>query len=125
MSVDFICIRRIIKYSKLQGTHKDHRVECWTPHRTTQKSHHVYESAVQMLLELQQSQCCDHCLGEPVQCLNAPTVTILFLTPNLKLPLPNSVLLIDSLHINCLVAITRLFVTSRPHILRIVEIYTS
>lgn len=34
---------------------------------TTKKSDHMTESIVQMLFELQQAQCHDHCPGEPVQ----------------------------------------------------------
>lgn len=42
---------RIIDYPKLEGTHKDHRVQLLAPHRTTQKSNSMCESAVQILLE--------------------------------------------------------------------------
>ena len=45
---------RIIEYPKLEGTHKDHRVQLLAPHSTTQKSDHTTESVVQTLLELWQ-----------------------------------------------------------------------
>lgn len=47
---------------------------------------HVPESIVQMLLELCQAWCCDHCPGQPVQCLTTPWMKNLFLISNLNIP---------------------------------------
>ena len=43
---------RIIEYPELEGAHKNHEVRLVAPHGTTQKSDHVSESSVEMLLEL-------------------------------------------------------------------------
>ena len=51
---------------ELGGTHKDHQIQLLAPQRTVQKSDHVSESIVQMLLELWQVQCHDHSPEEPV-----------------------------------------------------------
>jgi len=62
----FFCIRyafrrvrvtwpyRIIQYPQLEGTHKDHWVQLWAPHRTTQNPTPMPKSTVKMLLALQQ-----------------------------------------------------------------------
>uniref|UniRef100_A0A8B9U121 Regulatory factor X associated protein n=1 Tax=Anas zonorhyncha TaxID=75864 RepID=A0A8B9U121_9AVES len=48
--------KRLVNYPKVEGTYKDNQVQHLSPQRTTQKSDHVSESLVQMLLELQQAQ---------------------------------------------------------------------
>jgi len=45
-----------------------------------------FESIVQMLLELHQPWCCDHCPGEPILVPDHPMVKNLFLTSNLIHP---------------------------------------
>jgi len=47
-------ILRIIDYSKLEGTHKDHQFQFLAPHRTIKKSDHMHENVVQTILELWQ-----------------------------------------------------------------------
>lgn len=49
---------RIIKYPKLNGTHKVHQVQLLAPHGTTQKLDHMPESGVQILLELWPLESC-------------------------------------------------------------------
>ena len=56
----------------MEGIHKGCQVQLLAPHRTTQKSDHKTESAVQMLLELWQVQCHDHCPEEPVSVPDHP-----------------------------------------------------
>jgi len=60
----------ITEYPKLDGTHKDHRVQLLPPHRTTQKSNSMSESTVQTLLELQQLTAVTTALGRLLQGLN-------------------------------------------------------
>lgn len=55
-----------MEYPKLEGTNRDHQVQLLAPRRNTPKSDLVSGSIVQMRLELDQAQCCDHCPGEPV-----------------------------------------------------------
>lgn len=43
----------IIEYPMLEGILKDHQVQPLSPHMATQKSDHLSENTVQMLLELQ------------------------------------------------------------------------
>ena len=43
---------RIIEYSKLEGTHKDHQVQLLALHSTNQKSDHMSASVFHMLPEL-------------------------------------------------------------------------
>lgn len=45
-------------------------------------SNHMYDRVVQTLLELWQSQCCDHCPGKHVPVPEHPLVKNLFLQPN-------------------------------------------
>ena len=59
----------IIEYPKLEGTHKAHRAQPLAPHRSTQKSDHMTESVVQMLLELQQLVAMTTALRSLFQCL--------------------------------------------------------
>jgi len=40
------------EYPELEGTHKDHQVQPFAPHRATQKSGHMTESIGQMHLKL-------------------------------------------------------------------------
>lgn len=68
----------ITEYLKFEETHKDYWVLLKGPHRTTQKSNCMSESAVQTLLELLQARCHDHCLGEPVPGSGHPLMKNLF-----------------------------------------------
>jgi len=53
----------------LEGTCKDHWVQLLALHRTSQQSDHMSESIIQMLLELWQAQCCDHCSENTPSCI--------------------------------------------------------
>ncbi|XP_023782147.1 type II inositol 3,4-bisphosphate 4-phosphatase isoform X6 [Cyanistes caeruleus] len=72
-SEDFLPIitgRRITESHNIfnwNGINRHHQVQLLALHRTSQESHPVPESFVQMLLELCKSWCCDHFTGEPVQ----------------------------------------------------------
>jgi len=55
---------RIIEYSELEGTHKDHQVQLPAPlSRPTSNPNPMSESIVQMLLELQQLEAMPIALG--------------------------------------------------------------
>lgn len=45
----------MMEYAEFEGTHQNHRVQLLALQRAPQKSHHVPESIVQMLLELCQA----------------------------------------------------------------------
>lgn len=51
---------RITESAELEETHRDHRVQLLVLHRTSQQSHPVPESVVQMFLELWQPWGHDH-----------------------------------------------------------------
>lgn len=70
---------------KLEGTHKGHWVQLQAPHSTTQKSHQISESIVQMLLELWQLCAMTASLGTLFQCLATFMLKNLFLVSNLNL----------------------------------------
>ena len=82
---------RITEYAKLKGIHKDHCVQP-LPGRGQhhpQEPYRVPESIVQMLPELSQVWCCDHCPGELFLCPNTLWVKNLFLISKLNLPWHN------------------------------------
>ena len=72
------------EYTKLEETHKDHRVQLLAPHGNTQNSNPMSDSIVQMLLKLWQPgyECC--IVGILFQCPATPWMNF-FLTPNLTL----------------------------------------
>jgi len=72
-----------MKYSELEGIHKDHQVQLLASHRTIQKSDCMWESAEQMLLEHWQAQCHKHFPGEPVPVPKSLSVKNLFLISNI------------------------------------------
>ena len=51
---------RVIEYPKLEGPHKDHKVQPLATQQGYPKSDHTSENFVQTLLELYQAQCHDH-----------------------------------------------------------------
>ena len=76
----------IIEYLELEGTIRIiESVHLLAPHRTTQKSDHMSESIVQMLLELRQLCAMTTVLSSPFHA-HHPLVKNLLLTPNLPLP---------------------------------------
>lgn len=68
----------------MEGTHKDHRVQLVAPQRTTQKSHCMSESTVQMFFELQQLRAVPTVVGSLFHS-HHPLVQNLLLIPNLTL----------------------------------------
>jgi len=56
------------EYYQLKGTHRDHWIQTPVPHRTTQKSNHISECIVQMLLEFQQLSAMITAQGSLLQC---------------------------------------------------------
>jgi len=65
-----------VGYTELEGIHSNHKVQLLIPCRTTQKSNHIFESIVQILLELWQAWCCDHYLWILFQWLISFSVNI-------------------------------------------------
>lgn len=59
---------KILEHLKLEGTHKNHRIQLLAPQSTVQISGYISESPVQMFTELWNAECLEHCPGEPVPC---------------------------------------------------------
>jgi len=74
----FVETHRIIEYTELERTHKDHRIQHLAPHRSTQN--------IQMLLELWQLGAMLAALGSQFHA-HCPLVQNLSLTPRPDLPL--------------------------------------
>lgn len=91
--IAMVCFYRGIIQRKLRArwVHRiTQNIPSWEePTKTTpgstqdhKSSNHMYDRVVQMLLELWQSQCCDHCPGKHVPVPEHPLVKNLFLQPN-------------------------------------------
>lgn len=57
-------IQRLTEYAELEGSHKGHCIKLLVLCRSPQESHHEPQIIVQMLLDLHQAWCCDHCPGK-------------------------------------------------------------
>ena len=74
-----------MEYPKLEGTHKNHRVQLLALHRTNQNPNPMSESVVPVVLELRQLGAVPAALGS-LLCAYHLLVKNLFLTPSLAFP---------------------------------------
>ena len=71
-----------MEYPKLEGTHKNHRVQLLALHRTNQNPNPMSESVVPVVLELRQLGAVPAAMGS-LLCAHHLLVKNLFLTPSL------------------------------------------